>query len=390
MSHIEKTIARLWDGAVSVLDPVTLKVLARVQAHSAPASVAAQAGPALATGSLDGTLALWPAGMTGAPLALSGHDVAISALAFVKGGAGLVSAGHDGRILWHDATTGALQATLAEGLGQVWGLLAPSRGDLAIAAFGARGLAAWNLEGNPATGPLWSIDLGSRVRSMVAGPDGGPLALGLEDGRVLLLPDPAAATPPPDRLVTLGGHGLAIVDLAFLGEEGNRLASLSRDRTLRLWDVETGHLLGVWNNSGATPTRTLSTPASRRVAILYQADLAERLQLPAKTLRAAIAEVGLDLARAPPCRTRPVSSSVSTTCPGPTWSVRHSDPVWSRGPGSVPADRAKPNRSDRPAPAGQRKAVRIGAVYTSLKKIMFRHYCSTLSVHSVGAQATGG
>jgi WD40 repeat protein len=289
-------IAAGWDGALSLIDPDTLDVSLRLQTHAAPVTALAVAGSTIATGSMDGTLALWYADLSALPVALSGHDQAVSALTFLGDGAGLLSSGHDGRILWHNVATGGLRATLAGPGEPVWALMALAEQNLAVAAIGPGKLTAWSLADATATDPSWSIDFGSRVRAMAARPEGGPLALGLEDGRVIILNSPATAAP-ADRRVTLNGHRSAVVGLAFLSENGSLLASLSRDRTLRLWNVETGHLLGVWGNSGETPISLVAGFGGRWIAILFQNDLAEFRQLPAKDLRAAIAEVGRDLTR---------------------------------------------------------------------------------------------
>ncbi len=46
-------------------------------------------------------------------------------------------------------------------------------------------------------------------------------------------------------LATLEGHGNAVMNCAW-NWEGPRIASASRDRTVRIWDAESGVCLAVW------------------------------------------------------------------------------------------------------------------------------------------------
>lgn len=112
------------------------------------------------------------------------------------------------------------------------------------------------------------------------------------------MPDVSTArdytTPSTDRLVALDGHRTAVVGLEFLGG-GTLLASLSRDRSPRLWDLETGHLLGVWEGAGGAALVLLAAEGVGQIATLYVDNLAEFRCLPRTTLRTAIAEIGAAL-----------------------------------------------------------------------------------------------
>jgi WD40 repeat protein len=75
---------------------------------------------------------------------------------------------------------------------------------------------------------------GTRAHAVAFSPNGGHLATGGEDGLIRLW---NVAT---GKEVQLRGHGGAVLALAFRSGRQERLASISRDRTVRLWELPTG------------------------------------------------------------------------------------------------------------------------------------------------------
>ncbi|MFN5997821.1 MAG: TIR domain-containing protein [Paracoccaceae bacterium] len=289
-----------WDGVVAALNRSNLTVQSLVHAHDTAVSalIATPDGELIATGARDGALAIWSGGLTASPLLLSGHDASISQLLFTVADDGLISASHDGRILLHDIATGETRTEIVATGPPVWDMVAVPGSDLIVASRGSGEVIAWDQPGT--TFPRWKLNLSSRVRTLAVDLAGRHLALGLEDGRVLVKNDPAAGSSPfSNELRSFDGHRSAIVGLAFINK-GALLAGISRDRTLRLWDVETGRQVAVWESSGNIPLALLAEAEGRNAITLFDDNLIEFWRLPGATLREVIADVGQTLALFPP------------------------------------------------------------------------------------------
>jgi WD40 repeat protein len=295
-----KILTAGWDGVVAALDPSSLAVITRVKAHDTPVSALSVApdGTRIATGTYDGALALWPDGLDASPLLLSGHDSAVSQLLFTATSNGLVSADHEGRILLHDSATGETLREIVAAGPPIWDMVAVPGSNLIVASRGSGEVVAWDQPGT--TIQRWTLDLGSRVRTLVADQAGRHLAFGLEDGRVLVLNDPAATSSRGlHELRSFDGQRSAVVGLTFVSS-GTLLAGVSRDRTLRLWDVETGRQVAVWESSGSTPLALLADADGRNTVTLFDDNLIEFRRLPSAKLREVIADVSQTLVLFPP------------------------------------------------------------------------------------------
>lgn len=156
---------------------------------------------------------------------------------------------------------------------------------------------AWGPDGHLATGNgdraalVWrlpigtvatTLDTGAPVTSIAWSPDGGQLAVGLDDGSVQLWrPDPA-------ELVTrLVGHTNAVLSVSW-SRNGRRLATGSRDREVRLWDVAEGsqhgeplrgHEAAVGAVAWAPDGRTLATADFHGTVLLWGTDGVRRASL---------------------------------------------------------------------------------------------------------------
>ncbi len=86
---------------------------------------------------------------------------------------------------------------------------------------------------------IWKINLEAPARSIAQSADGSQLAVGATGGQLLIL-DAASGR----RLQVLRGHRGRVGSLAFR-PDGRGLASISlEDRTMRIWDLETGLTIG--------------------------------------------------------------------------------------------------------------------------------------------------
>jgi WD40 repeat protein/transcriptional regulator with XRE-family HTH domain len=148
----------------------------------------------LATGSWDGTVKLWDV-ESGSLLWTGWHTYLIENLAFAPNGQMIASCGDDGIIRLWDVQSGANVQTIA---------------DQCIVFAVA-----------------WSSD-------------STHLASSYSDGRIQVWE--LQATQPATCVQTLSGHSNWVQGLAF-APDGSRLASSSWDRTVRLWDVESGRCL---------------------------------------------------------------------------------------------------------------------------------------------------
>ncbi len=89
---------------------------------------------------------------------------------------------------------------------------------------------------DPVTGKLIrDIDHGSPIMAVAVSPDGKLVATAGADGQVRI-----SSASDGKLLHTLAGHEDRVLGVAFSPDDGRWLATASRDRTVRIWDVTTG------------------------------------------------------------------------------------------------------------------------------------------------------
>ncbi len=262
---------RIWDGASGAS-------LATLSGHAAAVHGAMALGDGrLVSWSADGTLRIWD-GATGAPLAtLVGHTAPLprprraaararideaprtdvhGVLALADGR--LVSWGEDGTLRVWDLTTGTCVATFDGASGPIAGAALRPGG----------GLVWWNRYGT-----LWSWDgVGDEPRQLegVSGAmvmeDGRLLTWSYEDvighdplGHVLQLWDEDGVL-----LATFAGHRRHVRGARVLPD--GRLVSWSADRTIRVWDADTGACLATLGSHGDIQTGVTVAPGGRLLA----------------------------------------------------------------------------------------------------------------------------
>ncbi len=182
------------------------------------------------------------------PRSLRAAAQRIGAIAFNPGGRSLALAGYGGRVRLIDASNGQLLDVFDdEGTATLQGLaFDPSGLWLAIAAHDevhVRRLAR----------PSDGIGLASGlppIRRLATSADDQLLALGLEDGSIVVWDLPAGRP-----LQTLKGHELGTLGLAFLPRAGDaKLISVGGDGRARVWDARAGGdpLFDIAAHNGAT------------------------------------------------------------------------------------------------------------------------------------------
>ena len=111
-----------------------------------------------------------------------------------------------------------------------------------------------------ATGPIFSRGHNGTVDSAAFSPDSRRLITGSFDKTVKLWDVETG------RLIrTFEGHGNLVRHVAY-SPDGRRIASASADNTVRLWDVETGRSLRTYQGHGGTAKWVAFSPDGRRLA----------------------------------------------------------------------------------------------------------------------------
>jgi WD40 repeat protein/serine/threonine protein kinase/energy-coupling factor transporter ATP-binding protein EcfA2 len=202
-------------------------------------------GRLLASGGADNTIRLWDV-ETGDPvgLPLQGHTDWVRHVTFSPDGAQLISASSDDTVRLWDVATGTALLTLAGHGGEVWSVAVGPDGYTLVSGDADGRVVLWNTSDRY---PLRRLLSGhySEVASVAFSPDGRILAsssgapAGGGDDLSVRLWDVSTGDP----LAILTGHEGLVSSVAF-SPDGRMLVSASADRTLRLWNVESGESIG--------------------------------------------------------------------------------------------------------------------------------------------------
>jgi WD40 repeat protein/tRNA A-37 threonylcarbamoyl transferase component Bud32 len=225
----EATTVRIWDTA-------TGRQLWELQGHTANVTRLAYSpdGHRLATASEDHTVKIWNTDTGSELITLVGHLDGVAGVAFSPNGERLVSSSYDNTVRVWDSGSGLLCCTLAgHGAAVVYVAWSPDGQRLASASLDDT-IKLWNASGGQAARALRPADM--PMRGLVFSPDGRHLAggCGRRPGAVVVL-DVVAGK----EARAFQGHEKQIGAVAY-APDGMRLASLSLDNTVRIWDTATG------------------------------------------------------------------------------------------------------------------------------------------------------
>ena len=188
------------------------------------------------TASEDRTARVWPA-RGGAPRRVLAHSTGVTDAAFTPDGRHLVTVTRGGtRTVW-DAATGSRLGAANPRPGQLTSV------DVARSGLAATGTMDGSVElwSTPSGGHVrWVTPWGRSVFKVRFSPDGTRLAV-VGDARAEVYAVGGERTAPE---LTLRGHSNTVFDVAW-SRDGRRLATASRDRTVRVWDAATGASLAV-------------------------------------------------------------------------------------------------------------------------------------------------
>ncbi|KAG2149065.1 WD40-repeat-containing domain protein, partial [Suillus bovinus] len=202
------------------------------------------------SGSYDRRIRLWDVGSgqaSGEPI--RGHKVSVNVVAVSPDGTMFVSGGGDGKILIWNATTRTLATAPIQAHLNSINSISFSPDSATIASIAGRMIKIWDV----ATAKL-IIDIESPIseRQVAFSPEGSRIAavsLIAPEQEKLRIWD--VKTGKPAAVSPITGHTGALLSVAWY-PNGQRLVTASLDRTIRVWISETGHQEG--RSLGGDPT----------------------------------------------------------------------------------------------------------------------------------------
>lgn len=235
------------DGTVRLWHAATGRPFATLVGHRGPVNAVAVAadGAWLATAGEDRTVRRWDV-LTGTERGrMTGHRDAVHALAVAADGRVVATGGADRTVRLWDVATGRLSTTLTGHADVVTDLAISVDGRRIVTTSEDNTVRLWHVGLND---PQWiggapgrggrAGDFSAALASVSLARDGTWLATGGYDHAVRLWTVGAEAAP-----VVLTGHHDTVTSVA-IGPDDGRLASVSDDGTLRVWDVATGTEVG--------------------------------------------------------------------------------------------------------------------------------------------------
>ena len=279
-ARIDKTI-KLWD----VQSRQELATLTR-HADSVFSVAFSPDGKTLASASGDKTIRLWDVQSRQELGMLTGHADGVSSVAFSPDGKTLASASSDTTIKLWDVQSRQKLATLTGHTDSVFSVAFSPDGKTLASASKDKTIKLWDVQSRQELGTLTGH--ASAVYSVAFSPDGKTLASASWDETIKLWDVQSR-----QELVTLIGHTedkvfepslIGVSSVAF-SPDGKTLASASKDKTIKLWDVQsrqklatlTGHASAVYSVAFSPDGKTLASASKDKTTRLWNVQSRQEL-----------------------------------------------------------------------------------------------------------------
>ncbi|HEY2514428.1 MAG TPA: WD40 repeat domain-containing protein, partial [Polyangiaceae bacterium] len=207
-------------------------------------------GRRIACASQDGTVSIWSADGTGAPVVLKGHTGSVNDVAFSRDGRRVASASFDHTVRVWNADGSGDPVVLRGHEGEVWSVAFAPDGRQVASASADKTVRVWNADGTGEPQVLRGHTDG--VKGVSFSSDGRHVASASSDKTVRVW-DTAGEEKPR----VLAGHKDEVYAARF-SADGRRIVSTGLDKTVRVWDLAGGEAGG--RETGRAPVLPAREP----------------------------------------------------------------------------------------------------------------------------------
>ena len=227
-------------------------------------------GTQLVSASYDKSVRIWDTAHGFSLITYRGHWDRVQAVAWSPNGKRIASAGSDGTVQLWDAATGSHLDAYRGHNGPITSLAWSPDGLRVASAGDDKTMQVWDA----GSGALLYTHRGhaAKVQSLAWSPDGRHIASGSDDKTIQVWTPFKTKSNFFSMLLTAGrneltyrGHTAKVYAVAW-SPNGQRLATVSADKTLQVWDALTGKKFFIYRNNNASLNTIAWSPDSRYIA----------------------------------------------------------------------------------------------------------------------------